>query len=421
MMSNLIVEPAATDLFLGRQPVLDRQQNLFGYELLFRSSAENRANVEDHDSATATVISHAFGDLGIEAVLGKHPAFINVSGPLIMSDLVEILPPERSILEILEDVEVTDGLAARCRELKQAGFRIALDDFAGEDDRLRPLLGVLDIVKIDLHSTAPDLVDRILRELRGSGITPLAEKVDERTQVDRCLALGFDLFQGYYFARPVVITGKRLSPAETSLMRLLALVLSDAENGEIEALFKQNPDLSVSLMRVVNSVAAGAKSTITSVRNALVVLGRRQLQRWLQLLLFVTRQGPGTVFPSPLLLLAATRGKLMELLAEGLRSPERELPEHAFMTGILSLVDVLFGMTTEEILASLPAPTDVQRALLRREGHLGALLALVETLERARSASLDSGLPVVPGLDRASVMRCQLEAMRWTNSLCETI
>jgi EAL and modified HD-GYP domain-containing signal transduction protein len=412
-------EQPAHELFLGRQPILDRNQNLAAFELLFRSGHFNGAQVEDDVFASATVINHAFSELGVEAVLGKHVGFINLSAPLIMSDVIELLPKAKVVLEILETVRVTDQLLQRCLALKHAGFTLALDDFTGREHEFWPLLEIVDIVKVDVQHLDDDALAHTTARLKPLELRLLAEKVDSRAQVDRCLALGYELFQGYYFAKPSIITGKRLSHAESALMRLLGLVLSDAQTPEIERVFKQNPDLGLNLIKLVNSVAVGG-GRILSLRNALGVLGRKQLQRWLQVLLFALSSAPGADFPSPLLILAATRGRLMELIAQALRPAQRDFHDKAFMTGILSLVNALLGMPMAEILGRMPVDAEVSAALTQRGGNLGAMLMLVEALEESELMGIEVALARVPGLQHSQVIGMQVEAMRWADSIGET-
>ncbi len=416
-----MAESTGQELFLGRQPILDRSQNLAAFELLFRSGHVNGAQVEDDVFATATVINHAFTELGVEAVLGRHVGYINLSAQLLMSDVIELLPKNKVVLEILETVRVTDALAQRCRALKRSGFTLALDDFTGREHEFEPLLDIVDIVKVDVqHMDARTLRDTTAR-LKRLNVRLLAEKVDTRERVEECMALGYHLFQGYYFARPSVISGKRMSHAEAALMRLLSLVVTDSDTNEVEAVFKQNADLTVNLIKLVNSVAIGGRGEIHSLRNAILVLGRRHLQRWLQVLLFALGSAPGAEFPSPLLVLAATRGKLMELIAQGMQSRERNLPDRAFMAGILSLVNALLGMPMQDIVVTMPIDQEIKDALLERTGRLGAMLDLVEALEEADLAEIDAALARLPMLDHGKVPAMQVEAMRWANSIGETV
>ncbi len=412
-----MTDSLAQPLFLGLQPILDRKQNLVAYELLFRSSQTNAASVSDDMAATATVINHTFTELGAEAVLGRHVGFLNLNATLLFSDVIELLPPEKVVLEILETVKVTPELVERCRELKQRGFRLALDDFSDDHDQYAPLLAIVEIVKVDLQQLDRQQLARTTARLKKWPVALLAEKVDSREQMQFCLDLGYELFQGYYFAKPTIITGKRLSPGQAALLRLMGLVLSDAPGSEIEAVFRHSPDMAVNLLKLVNSAAMGAQTEIGSVAQAITLLGRTQLQRWLQLLLYAQSSSPGSQFPSALLVMAATRGKLMELLMQELRPRDRELIDRAFMTGILSLVHTLLGVPIAEVLERVPVTPDVREALLSRGEFLGKLLTLVEALEETQVSSISQALAAVPAVDAETVRALQLQAMQWANRL----
>lgn len=412
-------EPTSTqELFLGRQPILDRDQNLVAFELLFRSSLKNSADIGDDFSATATVINHAFSNLGLETVLGKYRGFVNLDASLIMSDMIELLPKDKIVLEILETVKVTGDIVERCKYLKSLGFSLALDDFYCYSEEYRPLLALVDCVKVDIMQVDNTRLWSLAKQLKPWRVKLLAEKVDTREQAKFCRDLGFDLFQGYYFARPEIMTGKRMTHSEATLMQLLALSLSDADSAEIEQTLKRDPGLTINLMRMVNSVAMGSRRNITSLSAALMVFGRRQLQRWLQLLLY-TNHAPGTTFPSPLLQLVATRAKLLELLAGAERPGNKDFADRAFITGIMSLIDVLLHQPIADILAPLPIGDDVKAAILRHEGRLGQLLTLVERLDQNDQPAIEALLVEFPALGLDALNSAQAQAIQWANSLGE--
>ena len=404
------------NVFLGRQPILDSELNMFAFELLFRSGDWNSAQISDDFTATATVISHAFNEFGIEAALGPYRGFINVNESLLMSDVIEFLPKEKVVLEILETVKVTKPLVERCRMLKSAGFTLALDDVVEAAEEFVPLLDLVEIVKIDILEVESKRLAKLASSMKKGRIRLLAEKVDSMEQFDHCKSLGFELFQGYYFAKPQIIKGKRLSHSELTLMNLLGLVMSDADEAEIETVLKENPTLSINLLRLTNSVACGVGRRITSLRSAITVLGRRQMQRWIQILLYSGGQADEN-FPSPLLQLAATRGKIMEILSS---KKDREFQDNAFMTGIMSLMDTLLGMPLPEILASLPVSREVEDALARRSGELGKLLDLVETLEKGCGEDIVACIAEHGGLSLNDLNAAQMEALQWTNDMSKT-
>lgn len=410
------------EVFLGRQPILDREQQLFAYELLFRSGkAEdgNFASFVDGNQATATVITHAFTEFSMADALGPYQGFIKVDQGLLFSDLINALPPHSVVLEILETVAQTPEMLARCEQLRFAGYILAVRERPEALDQNRPLLKLAQVIKIDISRVDPARLQQLTANLKPLGKTLLAEKVESVEQMKLCHDLGFDLFQGYYFARPTVITGKHLQASELALMRLLGLLSHDADISEIEKVFKQEPVLTVNLLRLTNSVGSGMATRITSLRHAITILGRRQLLRWLQLLLY---SGSSSNAPTvnPLLQLAATRGRLMELLVD--KAPEikeggRELIDQAFMVGILSLMPTLTSVSMDEVLAQLPVAKPVQDGLLSRGGILGNLLTLIESLENEDHAKADEILARLPDIDAHYANNCLTRALTWANNL----
>lgn len=401
---------------LGRQPILDRNQNTVAYELLFRAGSRDGADVQDDRMATSSVIAHAFNELGIDAVLGRCRGFINFDAELLMSGVVELLPADRTVVELLETIDITPAIVARCSELSSAGFHFALDDVVQMNTAQESLLHLIEVVKVDIPATPPDEVPALVTRARRAGVKLLAEKVDSIEQANWCRELGFDLFQGFYFARPVILEGRRADPQKQVLMNLLQQTLTDADPAAIERTFKQSPELTYKLMRLVNSVSMGLRSKIQSLSHALVVLGSRQLQRWLQVLLFAHHSSAD--FPSPLLTLAVTRGKLMELLSER-ESFDQGYRDRAFMTGILSLMDALFGTPIGEIVAQLNLTDDVRDALLTRAGRLGNLLALVEALERNDDEAITRCLAGGKPCALAELTSIQVAAMAWADGIAE--
>jgi len=405
--------PSAEGIYLARQSILDRNQELYAFELLFRSGEANAARFTDGTIATATVMQHVLNEFGLDSVLGKFKGFINLDETMLMSDLIELLPKDRVVLEVLETVELTDSIVERLTALKRAGYSLALDDVIGLPPALERVLGDIDIVKVDVQQLDMAALRDLRAKLGRRPVRLLAEKVDTREQVDACIAMGFELFQGYYFAKPQIITGKRLSPAEATIMRLLGLLVADGDTEEIEALLKQEPGLTMNLLRLTNSVGTGTRGRIHSVSSALMVLGRRQMLRWLQLLLY-SAKGSGRL-PSALMQLAATRGRMMELLARSWN--DNGLVDRAFMTGIMSLMETLLAMPMAEILAPLPVSEDVRAALLERAGRLGALLDVVEAVEGQGDRELRALLPRLPGLSIADIEQANIGAMTWANNL----
>jgi c-di-GMP-related signal transduction protein len=394
--------------FIGRQPILDRNQEIMGFELLFRSADMSYAEFPSYSHASASVITSALATFGMQEVLGGKLGFINVHLGLLLSETLELLPVDRTVLELLEIIELDDEVVKRCRELKKLGFRLALDDhrYCPEHEEI---YRVVDIVKIDVLETSAEELPEVVRQLRRWPVKILAEKVETVQQFETCFEMGFDLFQGYFFERPVVLNKKRIEAPSVAMLKLLQQLATDATLAEIEQTFKENPSLSYNLLHLVNSVFMGMREKIKTLRHAIVMLGTSHLRRWIQLSLFAGNDSRG--INHPLLEMAAVRGRLLELLVIQKGLP-LEYADIAFMTGILSLLDVLFEMPMQELVESLNLTDEVGHALLYRQGAMGRLLNLVEKVE------VTDFNAVTPLLDQCQVtldqlLAAQLEAFSW--------
>ncbi|MFS2003458.1 EAL and HDOD domain-containing protein [Duganella sp. CT11-25] len=402
----------ADNFFLARQPILNRGQRLVAYELLFRDAgAHNAASVTDDAEATATVIAHA-SELGMAQVVGDQMAFVNVDAIGLMSDFIRFLPHDKVILEILETVKATPEVLDRVRELKQAGFRFALDDVIGQSDDVQKFQPLCDVIKVDIKDMQPGTLPALARVLKNPRQKLLAEKVETIEEFQQCMELGFEYFQGYYFARPVVLSGKKISPSQMSVLHLLDLLNSEASNQEIERSVKHDALITLNLLRLVNTPAVGARYRINSVGHALMVLGRRQLRRWLQILLYV-KNGGTQEFTSPLLQLATTRGKTMELMVEHLRPGQRVSADIGFTVGVMSLMDTLFSIHMRDVLESVNVLDEVRAALLHRGGDYGSMLSLIEHLEQGRDGRTLAQILHQLALKPAELYAIQLTAIEW--------
>jgi EAL and modified HD-GYP domain-containing signal transduction protein len=404
------------DFYLGRQPILDRNHALYGYELLFRNAPVSCAAIDSDLSATAAVIAHA-GQLGLEKVIGDAQGFINVDAAVIMSDIFVFLPREKVVLEVMETVQAGAPLLERMAQLAGHGFRFALDDVDTITANVERFMPMIDYIKIDMRQMALPALAQLAPRLKRDNKMLMAEKVETRAEYDTCRELGFDYFQGFYFARPVVISGRKLTPSQLAVMELMKLVTSDAENIEIERAVKRDVTLSLNLLRLVNTPAAGMRQRIDSVSQALIVLGRRQLQRWLQIMLYA-EPGERGHSASPLLMLAATRGRLLELLAKRLRPSQRNVADIAFTVGIMSLMDALFGIPMSEIVLQIPVSDEVAAALTHRSGFFGELLRLAESIEQMESEE-DMVMPTLKQLAISSdeLVEFEVAAFSWSDSV----
>jgi EAL and modified HD-GYP domain-containing signal transduction protein len=404
------------EFYLGRQPILDRNQGLFGYELLFRNAPVGPANITTDLSATASVIAHA-SQLGMDKVVGDARGFVNVDADVIMSDIFVFLPREKVVLEIVDTLQLTPELSTRISELVGHGFTFALKNVSPGSAQLQELSSRVEYLKVDMRTSSADMLSTLVPQLQKEQKKLIAEKVETREEFKLGLDLGLDYFQGFYFAKPVILTGKKLSPSQLAVMELMTLITSEADNSDIERVIKRDVSLALNLLRLVNTPAVGARQRIDSLSQALTVLGRRQLQRWLQIMLYAEPSKRGHSM-TPLLMLATTRGRLLELLAIKLRPKQAHVADVAFTVGIMSLMDTLFGVPMHEILKQVHVNEDVTDALLSREGFFGELLRLAECIERMEEMH-EHVLPALRELaiTTEELVELEMAAFEWSDTV----
>ena len=404
------------DIVLARQPILDRNQDLVAFELLFRAGESPVAECSDEISGSASVIADAFGEFGVQQVLGPHKGFIGVDADILNNDLAMLLPKEQVVLQLLDTVEMTPAIVERCRELRMLGFKLAVAGAVALKPGMENLLSFINVVRIDLATAPVQMLSHDLDKLRLWPVELLAAKVDTPAHCEACKALGFHLFQGYYFAQPQLLAGKRADPSLPILLKVLSLIATDATVAKIEEAIKPHPNLGYHLLRMVNSVACGLRRPVGSLRQALAILGLRQLQRWITLMLFTVNDSSRGL-PSPLLQVAALRGRMMESVAAEERPHDADYQAQAFMTGILSLLDALLGQPLSEIIDAMPLSLAVKSALLGRKGALGRTLSLVEAVEESNEPAVSALLAELSVLDRSKLSHIELQAIVWANSL----
>ena len=417
-MSPIPVEDSseAMDFFVARQPILDRRQKLTAYELLFRRASTGAADVTNDIGATATVIAHA-SKLGLVNVIGSLPGFINVDAEVLLSDFIQFLPYDKVFLEILETVKVSEELIARIIDLKSQGYRFVLDDVVADSEELRRLIPFVDIIKIDIVAIDRAQLTNLFHPLKIHHKKMLIEKVETLEDFAFCHDLGFDLFQGYFFSRPKVLTGKKLHTTQLQVVNILNMLIAEAEIGDIETAIKKDAGLALNLIRLVNTAAFMTKQRIATIRQAINVLGRRQLQRWLQILMYAGSDQADTLM-SPLLVLATTRGRLMELMAQKILSHDQLASDTAFTVGIMSLINVLFDTPMVQLLAQISVSDEIKKALISRTGIYGDMLQLVIDLECMSGAD---AMPLAGmqhlELAPADLRSMQLQAYEFSNNI----
>lgn len=395
---------AANQLLLARQPIFDRDTSVVAYELLFRHVNPDEARVVDGDFATSAVLENAFMNLSIDDVIGEHRAFINFTPRLL--DMEIPIEPSRCVIEVLEDVQVTDTLLESLRRAKSKGHTIALDDFE-YDASLEPLVELADIIKLDVLALSQAELTAAVERFSNKGITLLAEKIETNEMLRTCRELGFELFQGNFLSKPEPISGRKLSANKMVVLELLTKLQQPASNfKDLEILISQDPALGLKTLRLVNSAYYGPRHQIESLSHAIAYLGMDAL-RSLASLLVVSGLSDK---PDALRDFALERAKFCELLGAKIQANEASV---FYSVGLLSTMDAFFDQPLIEILGSMSLRPDVRAALVDREGALGVVLSLVEAIQRGDLDGIDWSLLSEYQFSPDLVNDLYLEVLQW--------
>ena len=396
-------------LLVARQPVFDGADRLVGYELLYRANADaDRATGTSVDRMSQDVIATAFVGIGVREITGGALAFLNVSEQQLLDGTWRLFDPQDVAFELLETVPRTPEIVAICREIVAAGYGLALDDFV-YDASYEPLLALGPIVKINVLAHDEATLPAMIAQVRRPGVRVLAECIETEAMHRTCRGLGFDLFQGYFYARPETVVRKEPPLAQLTIMRLLNMLrYPDVTDSELDEAFSNDPALCYKLLRLVNNAGTGQRG-IESIGHAIRLVGRDMLHRWLALLLVSSLVGESGT-RGELALQAMTRARFCELVVSRRRGTQES--GSAFIVGLLSLLDSMMRMPMADVLSHVDLSEEIRAALLSRAGQLAEPLALAEAHERLHFDTLlylaqrqDVTLP--------DVGRLQLAAMKW--------
>jgi EAL and modified HD-GYP domain-containing signal transduction protein len=398
-----------SDIFIGRQPIYDRNLGVYAYELLFRSERSNTADITDGDKATSDVIVNTFLEIGLDNIVNKRLAFINLTRSFFVNHQTISLPKDRVVLELLEDIEADEKVIEGVKRLSKQGYTIALDDFIYHES-LKPLVKLANIIKIDIMSLDRDEVRDHALALRRHPVKLVAEKVETQEDFDYCLDLGFDYFQGYFFAQPKVIRGRRLPNNRIAILNLLRRLQDpDITPAQLEDLIAQDVTFSYRILRYVNSASYALSRNIESIQQAVVILGLQTVNSWTTLLAMSQVDNK----PTELVITAMVRGKMAEELA---KAQKRHRPETFFTVGLFSALDALMDNTMEEILTQLPLADHISDALLHRQGIHGEILSCVLAYERGEWEEVKSST-----LSMSRIRDCYLSALHWAEDTCRQL
>ncbi|MBI3802413.1 MAG: HDOD domain-containing protein [Nitrospirae bacterium] len=397
------------DIFIARQPIFDRNQEVFAYELLFRSSLENFFSHPDLDQASSKVALDSFFTLGIDTITGGKKAFVNIGREMLVNGYVALLPRELTVVEILEVVQPDPAVLAAVRKLKQAGYLIALDDFVNHP-HLKPLVDLTDIIKVDFLATDKKEQAALAEHYAPRGIQLAAEKVETRDAFEEALKLGYTYFQGYFFAKPTIIVGKEVPGFKLNYLRILQEIQQPELNHEkVEEILKTEVSLSYKLLRYINSAFFGWRVEIRSIQHAVVMLGEDDFKRWAS---FIALSSMGKDKPNELVFQAILRARLLERLAPAVRLSERA--QDLFLMGLFSLIDAIVDRPIVDILIDLPIADDIKAALLGERGRLRDIYEMAVAYGQGAWGPF-SELALKQGVDESRLPPIYREALEWAS------
>lgn len=394
-----------SDVFLARQPIFDKSLQLAGYELLYRQTAmATAAGGAGAVQMSSSTIVNSILSIGLDDLIGDAKAWVNFPYEMLIERNFDMLDPKRCVIELLETVPCDMDTVEATRALHERGFTVALDDFDSGPE-YGPLLELAHVIKIDVLGRSEEDIDAQIRTLGPYHAKLLAEKIETATVFAMCRKLGFQLFQGYYFSRPEVVQRRDLSPAMAAIAQLMNKILDPrVSEKELEKIFRQDPGLSLKLLRIVNAASVGGQG-IESIAQAIRLVGRQMLHRWLSLL-FASSAPRATGLDQELITRALERARLCEQLAE-LSGRTAQAPS-LFLAGLLSTFDVVLGVPMKELLSQLKVSAEVEAALLHEEGEFTPYLQLATCWadgdwdQATPMADLMGVLAEVPGLYRTS-------------------
>jgi len=397
--------------FIARQPIFDRNGKVYAYELLFRSGLHNYFDSDDQDQAAASVIANSSLLFGLNEMTSNSRAFINCTRKVLLENYMTVLPKEQAVVEILEHVEPDSEIVEACRRLKAEGYILALDDFVYHKN-YEPLLELADIIKVDFLLSNGEEQARLAQMFIPRGIRMLAEKVETYEVYEQAKKMGYQLFQGYFFAKPVIVSRKDIPTNKLQFLRILKDVHADeVDFKKLAQTIQSEVSLSYKLLKLINSAAFALRHKVTSILQALSLLGIREIRSWVSLLSISQMANDK---PAELVVSSLVRARFCEqtALACGMGGRKADM----FLMGLFSLLDVIMSRPLDEILREITIEEDIQAALTGEPGTMRTNLDLIVAIEKAdwdQVTELSNQLQV----DESEVCTAYMEAVKWAQEI----
>ena len=371
------------NIYIGRQPIVDTNSDIYAYELLYRDKNMS-STIHDERFASANVISNVLNKFGTKELLGDYKAFVKIDKKFLMHDLIFSIPSDIFVFSIMSTIELDEYVLERIEQLHAKGYTLAINDTDLKEDtyrRYQAILDKIDYFKINDPKDDWHLVSDFVARLKEKGVKVVVTKIDTLESFEQAKACGCELVQGFFFAKPKIIENKKIDPTNLNVMRLYNMLLEETSIDELTTAFEQNHEITIQLLRYINSGAFHFRKKISSIHHILVLLGRKTLAKWLMLIIY-SKSTNRHAHQIPLMLMVKHRTNLMEHLVK-LTKPDAgsNLIGEAYFVGVLSLLDVLFGVELEKVLSELNVSDEVKEAILEEKGYLGEVFHVVKALE----------------------------------------
>lgn len=401
------------DVFIARQPIFDSRQRVYGYELLFRSGLENFFQHPDPDQATSKVIVDSFFLLGLTTLTDGKRAFINITRDILLKEYIFLVPKELIVVEILETIEPDAEVIAACERLKRAGYLLAMDDFIYKDE-YKPLIDLTNFIKVDFLLTGKDERSSLVQLFSPRGIHFLAEKVETQAVLQEAMETGYKYFQGYFFSKPKIISGRDIPAYKLHYFRILQEIhRSELDFRQLAEIIKQEVSLSFKLLRYINSAFFGLRCRISSIIQALALLGEKEIRNWVSLIALANMGGDK---PEELVVQSIIRGKFCEFMAPHFGLARRK--EDLFLMGIFSLIDAILDRPLTDIMKEIPIAQDIKNALQGERNRLRDVYEYVLASEGGDWKKLSEMVSRIR-MDETVPFQLYLEAVKWGHQCFE--
>ena len=402
------------EFFVARQPIFDREQQVYAYELLYRDGFDNVYNSQiDGDTATADVLTSSFMVIGISEITDGKKAFINFTTNLLKQQVPTVFDSEIVVVEILENVEPTKEIIAACRKIKDKGYILALDDFVFSRKYL-PLLKLADIIKVDFVNTDEDMRQKLIKLSSKWDLDLLAEKVETREELQEALDLGYSYFQGYFFSKPKIIQGNSLPVYAVNYLQALEEInKEDVDIPKVAKIISRDISLSYKILKLINSAAFGVRNEVTSIKGALMLLGLDEVGKWLNVIVI---KEMASSKETEIIRLALIRAKFCETVAKMIG--KEAVKEEYFMMGLFSLIDVLLNKKMQQALEQLPISDEIKWGLLGYKGLRNDIYQLVLAYEKANWSKFSQKCIAI-NLTEEELANVYIKSIEWCNEIME--